>query len=222
MIQAMGEQEARMRESTASRKHCDRAPSDEHELALIRAVARGDRAAFGALHTRYHGLLMRFLVRSTSRRDLVEEVVNDTLWAVWRSASRFRGDSKPRSWVMAIAYRSLMKALRDRPLQAGAMPSTAADGGGDGMAELVDASSDIARAEARDWIRRGLDLLPTEQRVTLELAYFLGQSCEEIAVIMDCAVGTVKARMFHARVRLRNTLPALGGEPEPTNSPKTA
>jgi RNA polymerase sigma-70 factor (ECF subfamily) len=64
----------------------------------------------------------------------------------------------------------------------------------------------------RDWVRHGLDLLPPEQRTTLELAYYLGQSCEEIARIMNCAVGTVKARMFHARVRMRNTLPALGGD----------
>lgn len=208
-----------MRESTASRSRRDRDPADEQELALLRAVARGDRSAFESLHTRYHGLLTRFLIRSTSRRDLVEEVVNDTLWAVWRGASRFRGDSKPRSWIFAIACRSLMKALRDRPLEAGSPASGHAVG--DAIADIADAGCDVARAEIRDWVRRGLDLLPTEQRMTLELAYFLGQSCEEIATIMNCAVGTVKARMFHARVRLRNTLPALGGEPGTINSPDT-
>ena len=65
---------------------------------------------------------------------------------------------------------------------------------------------------ARDWLSQGLNSLPEEQRVTLELAYFMGESCEDIAAIMGCAVGTVKARMFHARVRLRNVLPALGGD----------
>ena len=39
----------------------------------------------------------------------------------------------------------------------------------------------------------------------------MGESCEDIAAIMGCAVGTVKARMFHARVRLRTLLPALAG-----------
>ena len=52
--------------------------------------------------------------------------------------------------------------------------------------------------------------LPDDQRITLELAYGAGHTCEEIAVIMGCAVGTVKARMFHARVRLRSVMPALG------------
>jgi RNA polymerase sigma-70 factor, ECF subfamily len=201
-----------MREGSASRSSPSRDPSDEHELVLVRAIARGDREAFEKLYTRYHGLLTRFLTRSTSRRDLVDEVVNETMWAVWRGASRFRGDSKPRSWLYAIAYRSLMKALRDRPLD----PQLPAPGHGevDAMAGMAESSIDMAQAELRDWVQHGLDLLPTEQRTTIELAYFLGQSCEEIAQIMNCAVGTVKARMFHARVRLRNTLPALGGEGE--------
>lgn len=199
-----------MREVPVSRNTRDSDLSAERELVLIRAIARGDRCAFEKLYTRYHGLLTRFLIRSTSRRDLVDEVVNDTLWAVWRGASRFRGDSKPQSWVISIAYRSLMKALRDRPLEAAQVtPGTEQS---DGLAGVADSANDAAQTEMRDWVRHGLDLLPAEQRTTLELAYYLGQSCEEIAQIMNCAVGTVKARMFHARVRMRNTLPALGGD----------
>ena len=76
-------------------------------------------------------------------------------------------------------------------------------------------TGEAEQRELRDWVRRGLDLLSPEQRMTLELAYYLGQSCEEIAAIMNCASGTVKARMFHARLRLRNSLPGLGGEPAP-------
>jgi RNA polymerase sigma-70 factor (ECF subfamily) len=45
--------------------------------------------------------------------------------------------------------------------------------------------------------------------VVLELAYGGGHSLEEIAAIMQCPLGTVKARMFHARVKLRNLLPDL-------------
>jgi len=47
----------------------------------------------------------------------------------------------------------------------------------------------------------------------MEMAYFLGHSCEEIAAIMSCPVNTVKARMFQARIKLRNLLPTLGGTP---------
>ena len=63
----------------------------------------------------------------------------------------------------------------------------------------------------QDWISHGLAELPEEQRLTLEMAYFLGYSCEEIAAITGSPVGTIKARMFHAREKLRLSLPSLGG-----------
>jgi RNA polymerase sigma-70 factor (ECF subfamily) len=65
--------------------------------------------------------------------------------------------------------------------------------------------------ELRDWIAHGLSRLPIEQRLTLELAYNMGHSIEEIAQITESPVGTVKARMFHAREKLRQYLPVLGG-----------
>jgi RNA polymerase sigma-70 factor (ECF subfamily) len=74
--------------------------------------------------------------------------------------------------------------------------------------QTVDPTSE---AEVRDWLKHGLSRLPMEQRLTLELAYQMGHSLEEIAVITDCPVGTVKARMFHAREKLRQYLPTLGG-----------
>lgn len=180
--------------------------SAEQELAWIRAIAQGDRVAFEQLYRSYHGLLVRFLLRSTSRRDLVDEVVNGTLWSVWRGASRFRAESSPRSWIIAIAYRTLMKALRDQPFDIGTASAQ------DEMAEIPAQHQHAAQLEIQQWVNAGLKLLPEEQRMTIELAYFLGQSCEEIAQIMGCPVGTVKARMFHARVRLRSNLANLGGD----------
>ncbi len=66
----------------------------------------------------------------------------------------------------------------------------------------------------QDWLTQGLEQLSAEQRLTLELAYHMGHSLEEIAAITDAPVGTVKARMFHAREKLRHYLPALGGATE--------
>jgi RNA polymerase sigma-70 factor (ECF subfamily) len=183
---------------------------EERELGRLRAVAVGDRAAFEALYRHHHTRLTRFLRRFTGRADLIEEVVNDTMWVVWRKAAEFRGDSKVSTWITGIAYRTMLKALR------GTAP---ADEIGESMldaAQFDEAAAahqdDGPEALLRDWVRCGLRLLPDDQRVTLELAYFMGHSCEEIAGLMDCAVGTVKARMFHARVRLRASLPELGGE----------
>ncbi|MEO5622500.1 MAG: sigma-70 family RNA polymerase sigma factor [Dokdonella sp.] len=189
-------------------EHEERPAQEVHEREWLVAVSQGDRRAFEHLYQRYHDRLARFLLRYTPRRDLIDEIVNQALWVVWRKSGEFRGDSKVGTWIIGIAYRCMLKALRDsgsrqEPFEAPFDESTTG---------VADDTDDGEHRELRDWVRHGLLLLPVEQRTTMELAYFMGQSCEEIASIMNCAVGTVKARMFHARLRLRNTLPALGGE----------
>jgi RNA polymerase sigma-70 factor (ECF subfamily) len=185
------------------------------DLEWLRLSANGDRPSFERLYLRYCARLGRFVARHTRHRHLVDEIVNETMWVVWRTAGEFRGDSKVGTWIIGIAYRCLLKALRDYPASG---PRQGDDADGSSLDSMQDEVNETERNELRDWVRHGLDLLPREQRITMELVYYLGQNYEEIAVIMDCAVGTVKARMFHARVRLRNTLPALGGD---TGMPRT-
>jgi RNA polymerase sigma-70 factor (ECF subfamily) len=184
------------------------ADTDLQDLAWLRATAQGDRAAFQRLYTRHQPRLLRFLWRHVSRPELAEEIVNDALWVVWRQAGSFRGESKVRTWITGITYRCMLRALRDGPSSDEINESGLMDFALDG---LPGNAADEERRENRDWLAQGMKTLPTDQRVTLELAYLLGESCEEIAAVMGCAVGTVKARMFHARVRLRNVLPGLGG-----------
>ena len=185
----------------------DHAMEEARDIDGLRAVANGDRKAFERLYLRYHARLSRFLARHALQRHQVDEVINETMWVVWRTAGDFRGESKVGTWIIGIAYRCFLKMLRDTP--AALSPA--------GAAGAVDADDspgpdETEARETRDWVRRGLALLPVEQRLTMELVYYLGQSYEEVARIMECAVGTVKARMFHARVRLRSSLPGLGGE----------
>jgi RNA polymerase sigma-70 factor (ECF subfamily) len=69
----------------------------------------------------------------------------------------------------------------------------------------------VLETEVHDWVMHGFDHLPNEQRLTLELACHMGHSLMEIAEITGAPLGTVKARMFHARRKLRQCLPSLGG-----------
>jgi len=177
---------------------------DGRDRELLRRIAASERAALEQLYYSYHARLGQFLSRLTGRRDIIEEAINDTFWIVWQKAAQFRGDSRASTWIMGIAWRCGLKSLR----RSGPLPSEHAD-------DFIDAASGIdttlAAAELREWLDSGLRTLPVEQRATMELAYFLGHSCEEIATIMKCPVNTVKARMFQARIKLRNLLPALGG-----------
>jgi RNA polymerase sigma-70 factor, ECF subfamily len=174
--------------------------SNARELELLRQVAAGDRTAFKELYLIYHRRLARFLMRMTSRHDLIEEVINDTLWTVWLKAGDFRGDSLVSTWIVGITYRRALKALRRH---GSARPM---------LVEDVAVAPDVQlEAENREWLGLALAELPLEQRMVMEFSYLMGHSCEEIAQIMQCPVNTVKTRMFHAREKLRRSLPRLAG-----------
>jgi RNA polymerase sigma-70 factor (ECF subfamily) len=61
-------------------------------------------------------------------------------------------------------------------------------------------------------IRQAVMCLPPEHRAVVDLTFFFNRSYEEVAQILDCPVGTVKSRMFHARAKLRPLLSQLIGD----------
>ncbi len=174
----------------------------ERDSELLLAVAAGSRQALEELYLSYHRRLARFLSRFTPRYENVEEIINDTFMVVWQSAKDFRYASQVSTWIIGIAYRTALKSLRRQKNH------TAARSLDDYPEQTVDPTFDT---ELQDWLKHGMSQLPVEQRLTLELAYHMGHSLEEIAAITDCPVGTVKARMFHAREKLRQYLPTLSG-----------
>jgi len=174
----------------------------EHYCELLVAVAAGNRRALEELYLAYHRRLARFLSRFTPRYENVEEIINDTFLAVWQSAKDFRHASQVSTWIIGIAYRTALKSLRRQKRH------TAAGSLDDFPEQTVDPTFET---EIQDWLKHGLNQLPVEQRLTLELAYHMGHSLEEIAAITECPVGTVKARMFHAREKLRRYLPNSSG-----------
>jgi RNA polymerase sigma-70 factor, ECF subfamily len=171
---------------------------------LLASIAADDRVALATLYQDYHSRLCRFLSRLTRRTDVIEEAVNDAFLAIWQKAGDFHGDSCVSTWIMGIAYRCGLKAMRrhgDEPVQDDNIPEN--------RIPIIDPDEDRVLS---DWLAKGLKQLTTDQRVVVELVYGSGHSLDEVAVIMDCALGTVKARLFHARNKLRDVLPGLAGD----------
>jgi RNA polymerase sigma-70 factor, ECF subfamily len=166
---------------------------------LLNAIAAGDCRALEKLCFSYQRSLGRFLSRFTQCRENIEEIINDTFMVVWRSADKFRWESKVSSRIFGIAHRTALKSIRRQCRSAARIL-------GEWPVQTVDP---VLEAEIRDWVRHGLNRLPDEQRLTLELAYYMGYSLLEIASMTNAPVGTVKARMFLARQKLRQHLPLI-------------
>ena len=181
-------------------------PTLDEEFTLLRRVAAADRKAFEALYQLYYRRLFAYLFKLTRRGELVEEVLNDVMFAVWTSAARFDGRSRPSTWIFGIAYHKALKALSRqsavRGPEEGRQEEEAATGEGPELR--------LARREIASTLGRALGQLSAEHRAVVELTYYYELSYGEIAEIVGCPVNTVKTRMFHARRRLKELLPGLG------------
>ena len=169
-------------------------------------VAAEQMDAFEALYRLYHPRLVRFLDGMTRRPALVEEILDDTMLVVWRRAHTWLPTAKVSTWIFGIAYRQALKALRqvddaiefpDSGEQASAFDGDPADAGPDGA---------LQQQQLRLQLDAALATLSPEQRAVIQMTYYLGYSCRDIAQVLDCPVDTVKTRMFYARRRLRTLL----------------
>lgn len=176
----------------------------EH-YALLQKVIQKNPEAFEELYLQFHPRLTRFLQKLLRRPELVEELVNDTLFTVWQKAISFKNHSKVSTWIIGIAYLKGIKAL-DRLKMIPDQQAVQIDK----MDGLEDPKDIINIIDLHEWLQTGLHRIPSKQRQVIELTYFAGHSCLEISEIIGCPINTVKTRMFHARRKLEELLPALG------------
>ena len=179
------------------------APRDGELLERIKAH---DMGAFERLYRIYQPRLARFVTNLVHRPELVEEVLDDTMMAVWNTAGNFRGASRVSTWIFGIAYRQAMKARRRWDMPVDQAPDLEQPSLDDGPDEL------LYQSQRHDAVRSAMEALSADHRAVLDLTYFHGMGYREIAEIVGCPVDTVKTRVFHARRRLKQVL--AGGPDE--------
>ena len=177
-----------------------RRPADEDRL-LLRRVAAGDERALEEIHDRFGRSLFGYLLALSRDRRLAEEILQDTLVAVWRNAGSYAGRSSAKTWIFGVCRRQAHNTLRRRNLPlAGEEPPETLPTTDPGPEEVLLAG--IRRQELAD--RLG-ELTPLH-REALVLFFFQGLSYEETAAVAGVPVGTVKSRLSNAKRALRSVV----------------
>ena len=177
-------------------------PAGTDLAGQITMVARGDVAAFDAIFEQVGPSVFGVVKRVIRDPAQSEEVTQEVLLEVWRTASKFdAGRGSATAWVMTLAHRRAVdrvrsvqkEADRERRIASAEIPY-------DEVIEAVESSLE------RERVRRCLSSLTDVQRESVTLAYYRGYTYGQVASLLGVPPGTVKTRMRDALIRLRDCL----------------
>jgi RNA polymerase sigma-70 factor (ECF subfamily) len=178
---------------------------DADDAALLRRVADGDRDALGALYRRHAHVVLAQIRLAVGEPGLSEEILQDTMLAVWRGAGSFRGVSQVRSWIIAIALRQARDRLRRRRVAVVADESVLS---GQAAADPGPEAQVLERAELAV-VAQAIRSLRPGHREVLGLVFGADLTLADAAEVLGVPVGTVKSRLAAARAALAR---AMGGK----------
>jgi RNA polymerase sigma-70 factor (ECF subfamily) len=181
-------------------------PTDARSDAeCIAAVRGGDRAAYGDLVTRYQDRLFNTLARLVGSVDDAEDIAQDAMVQAYVKLDTFQGKSAFYTWLYRIAFNLAMShARKRRPVtildgEAGARLAEPADDG-DSPEECAESKEQI------ETVQHAINDLADEHRQVVVLRELEGCDYEQIADILEIPIGTVRSRLFRARMQLKNKL----------------
>lgn len=174
---------------------------DGEQAELLRRIATGDKAAFQALYRALERPVFRFIRSRLNDPFECHDILHDVFMEIWRHAGRYEGRSKVQTWVMGIAYRKVIDALRRQGRVT--LP-------GDDMPDRIDEEADteacILAGQEAAHVRVCLEELSGDHRSAVALAFYDDLSYGEIATVVGVPEGTVKTRIFHAKKLLLRCL----------------
>ncbi|ARU03846.1 RNA polymerase sigma factor RpoE [Comamonas serinivorans] len=175
-------------------------------MLVARAVA-GDQRAFEMLVVKYQRRIERLIARLVRDTDLVEDIAQETFIRAYRALHQFRGDAQFYTWLYRIAVNTAKKFLLDMKRDPVITETALQSRGDDDETSWLEAEqiaeatpeSELAAKEIAEAVNQALEALPDELRQAITLREMEGFSYEDIALAMDCPIGTVRSRIFRAR-----------------------
>lgn len=186
---------------------------------LLRRTQAGDRAAFGALVVLLQDRLYNAVLRMVGNPDDARDIAQETFLRALSSVRGFRGDSAPYTWLFRIALNLCLTRRRRARMK---LASLDGENGHDQAAPLrarvasgaADPSEVAEQREAGRLVLQALDALEPEQRALLVMRDVEDFDYQQMADLLGVPLGTLKSRLFRARMALREKYEAMqGGAP---------
>jgi RNA polymerase sigma-70 factor, ECF subfamily len=178
---------------------------------LVSEAKAGNYSAFEELVNRYEKKIYRLGMNITGNREDAEDVLQDAFLKAFEHLPDFREDSRFYTWIVRIAVNEALMKLRKRRTSREVSMEDSEDENGDVMVrEFADWKPDpeqqYAQSELEGILQHGVSSLPPGFRTVFYLRDVEGLSTEETAAMLGLSIGAVKARLFRARLRLREEL----------------
>ncbi len=177
---------------------------------LVQRTLGGEMRAYELLVIKYQRRVERLIGRMVRDSDLVQDIAQETFIRAYRALAQFRGDAQFYTWLYRIAVNTAKKQLlelkRDPLVFQSQLNSGDDDETSSAERELNSSAADtetpeavLASKEIAQAVNAVMDALPEELRMAITLREIEGLSYEEIALALDCPIGTVRSRIFRAR-----------------------
>jgi RNA polymerase sigma-70 factor (ECF subfamily) len=172
----------------------------DNDQLLVDRARLGDRHAFDLLVLKYQSRLLSLVSRLVSNQSDALDVLQDTFVKAYRSLNTFRGESAFYTWLYRIAVNTAKNHLAARAKESKDISLDVERTAELPVLEDLSAPEDQAGAEElQRAILHSIEQLPDDLKHALTLRELEGMSYDEIALAMDCPIGTVRSRIFRAR-----------------------
>lgn len=185
----------------------------ESDIELMTRVKSGDDAAFSELMRRHYRGIVNYIYRFTNDKGNSEDLAQEAFLRVYRSAKRYKPEAKFSTWLYKIVTNLCITEVKTKgKSQSVSLDEIEENSGDRGDLKSSDAYDLIFRREIGGAIAEALKSLPERERTSIILCKYQELPYEEVADIIGCTVGAVKAYVHRGRMKLIQKLRPLLGE----------
>jgi len=180
---------------------------------LVERVQRGDKKAFDLLVLKYQARIINLISRFIRNPSDALDVTQEAFVKAYRAMPNFRGESAFYTWMYRIAVntaKNFLAVQSRRPMEAEQdIAEFEQIEGESALKEYATPEHMLLRDEIQETVIKAIDGLPDDLRIAITLREVEGLSYEDIAIAMDCPIGTVRSRIFRAREAIDKLLKPL-------------